>query len=80
MEEWIDKEVHAVIECGFDEITGNSRPIIAIGDKKLSWEEFGDEVITSKAGHLTLNFPRYLCRLKASMAKNYRFPEVFPVP
>ena len=33
MEEWIDKEIHAVIECGFDEITGMSRPIIAIGDK-----------------------------------------------
>lgn len=46
MEEWIDKEVHAVIECDYDVITGNSRPIIDIGDKKLSWEEFGDEVIT----------------------------------
>jgi hypothetical protein len=46
MEEWIDKEVHAVIESEFDESTGKLCPVIAIGDKKLSWEEFGDEVIT----------------------------------
>jgi hypothetical protein len=56
MEEWIDKEVHAVIECGFDEITGNSCPIIAIGDKKLSWEEFGDEVITFEGWSFDFKF------------------------
>ena len=56
MEEWIDKEVHRVIECGFDEITGNSRPIITIGDKKLSWEEFGDEVMTFEGWSFDFKF------------------------
>jgi len=36
MEDWIDKEVHAVIECGFDETIGKSCPIITTGDKKFT--------------------------------------------
>lgn len=46
MEEWIDKEVIAEIETEFDELTGAFRPIIVIGDKKFTWDEFGDEVQT----------------------------------
>ena len=56
MEEWIDKEVHAVIECDYDEITGSSLPIIAIGDKKLSWEEFGEEVISFEGWSFDFKF------------------------
>lgn len=59
MEEWIDKEVHAVIECGFDEITGESCPIIAIGDKKFTWEEFGDEVITFEGRTFDFKFSSF---------------------
>ncbi|MDO8686456.1 MAG: hypothetical protein Q7J78_07290 [Clostridiales bacterium] len=59
MEEWIDKQVHAVIECDYDEITGSSRPIIAIGDKKLSWEEFGDEVISFEGWSFDFKFSSF---------------------
>ena len=56
MEEWIDKKVHAVIESDYDEITGVLRPIISIGDKKLSWEEFGDEVISFEGWSFDFKF------------------------
>ena len=51
MEEWI--------ECEFDEIAGESCPIIAIGDKKLTWEEFGDEVITFEGWTFDFKFSSF---------------------
>jgi hypothetical protein len=39
-----DKEVNAVIDVEYDEITFNSSPVVIIGDTKLSWEEFGEHI------------------------------------
>lgn len=56
MEEWIDREVSAVIEIEVDKRTMDSCPVIVIGDRKLSWEEFGDEVETFEGWTFTFKF------------------------
>ena len=56
MEEWIDKEVNAVIETEFDEVTGEMHPVIAIGDRRFSWEEFGREVETFEGWRFDFKF------------------------
>lgn len=56
MEEWIDKEINAVIETEYDELTGNMRPVVVIGDKRFTWEEFGDEVETFEGWRFNFKF------------------------
>lgn len=56
MEEWIDKEIHAVIETEFDEYTGAMHPIIVIDDKRFTWDEFGDEVQTFEGWKFIFKF------------------------
>ena len=42
----MDREVTATIEVEYDKETYNSSPVIVIGDKKYTWEEFGKEIET----------------------------------
>ena len=56
MNEWIDREIDAVIEVNCDESTMEFRPVIVIGDKKLSWDEFGDEVTSFEGWSLKFKF------------------------
>ena len=65
MEEWIDKEINAVIETEYDELTGNMYPIIVIGDKKFTWAEFGEEVETFEGWKFDFKFSSFCIRPEA---------------
>lgn len=56
MEEWIEKEITAVIETEYDEHTGEMCPVVVIGDKKFTWEEFGKEVETFEGWRFDFKF------------------------
>lgn len=46
IEEWMEREVNAIIDVEYDQVNANSSPLIIIGDKKLSWKEFGKQIET----------------------------------
>lgn len=56
MEEWIDKEVNAVIETEYDEKTSEMHPVIVIGDRRFTWKEFGEEVETFEGWRFDFKF------------------------
>jgi hypothetical protein len=52
MEDWMDKEISTIINVDYDELTGEFTPLITIGDKIYSWDDFGRELQTYEGWQL----------------------------